>query len=56
MLCYVTLCKLSYYPHKIEDEMSRVCGMPEGEEHAYRVLVGKPLGKPRCKMNDNIKN
>jgi hypothetical protein len=39
--------------------MGRVCNT-NGEEDAYRVLVGKPegkrsLGKPRCRWVDNIK-
>jgi hypothetical protein len=44
---------LSYYTHKIEDEKSKVHGMPEREENTHRVLVEKPdekkpLGKPTC--------
>lgn len=59
MLCYVTFCRQSYYNHNIEEEMERVCSMPEGEEHAYRTLAGKPEGKkalkkPRCQLKDNI--
>ena len=49
----------SYYNRNTEEEMGSVCGMPEGEEHAYRTLAGnpeakKPLGKPRCRLKDNI--
>ena len=40
--------------------MGRACGMYGEKKGAYRVLVGKskgrkPLGKPRCRWEDNIK-
>jgi hypothetical protein len=40
--------------------MGRACGTNEGDEEAYRILVGKPegkqpLGRPRCRWVDNIK-
>jgi len=41
-------------------EMGWVCGTYGGEENKYRVLVGKPekrnpIGRPRCRWEDNIK-
>jgi hypothetical protein len=40
--------------------MGRVCSTNDGDENAYRLLVGKPegkrpLGKPRRRWLDNIK-
>ena len=42
------------------NEMGRACGTNGGGEKVYRVLVGKlkgkrPLGRPRCRWEDNIK-
>jgi hypothetical protein len=35
--------------------MCAACGPCGGEEGAYRVLVGRPDGKPGLRLEDNIK-
>jgi len=43
-----------------KNEMSGTCSTYGGRSCVYRILMGKPegkrlLGRPRCKLDDNIK-
>jgi hypothetical protein len=43
-----------------EDDMGRACSTLGARRNAYKILVGKPegkrpLGRPICRWNDNIK-
>jgi hypothetical protein len=48
------------YPNIKDDEVGGTCSTHGEERSDYRVLVGRPegkrpLGKPRCRWEDNIK-
>jgi hypothetical protein len=38
-----------------QDEMSRTCSKYGGEKKSYRILERKPIGRPKRRLEDNIK-
>jgi hypothetical protein len=38
-----------------QDEMGRACSKHGNERKSYRILEGKPVGRPKLRREDNIK-